>query len=308
MKNKIPAFLLEQPSSVRFTGTGGKLKRTFLEKGIHHLADVIKSAYLQWETASKDSPFHRIDARVKVLFLLYYVIIVSLKRELMPEVLIAGFILVLTLVSRLNLIRFYKKVLLLAFFFGFLIALPAALNIITEGKIVFPLVRLSQDYNFWVYHIPREIGITREGMSGVSLLTLRVLNSLSISFLVLSTTSFPDIIKALKVLRVPDSFLMIITLCYKYIFIFAKTVEDMHLARKSRTAGQADNAEARRWIAGRIGFVFKKTRLRCEEIFKAMLGRGFSEDIKLYEPGKLNSHDLGAGGLFFLIGILFLWM
>jgi len=308
MKSKIPAFLLEQPSNAAFKPASGKLKRSFIEKGIHHIADVIKSAYIQWETASIDSAFHRIDARVKVLFLLFYVIIVSLKREVMPEIFIAGFIFILTLISRLNLFRFYKRVLFLGFFFGFLIALPSALNLITRGEIVFPLVQLTQEYNFWVYHIPREIGITREGITGVSLLTLRVVNSLSISFLVLSTTSFPDIIKALKVLRVPDSFLMIITLCYKYIFIFAKTVEDMHLAKKSRMAVQADNAEARRWIAGRLGFVFKKTRLRCEEIFKAMLGRGFSEDIKFYESGKLNSYDLGAGGLLLLVGILFLWM
>lgn len=308
MKNKIPSFLLEQTPAVPLTRTSGKIKRSFLEKGIHHLADVIKSAYIQSETASMESAFHRIDARIKLLFLFFYVIIISLKQEVMPEFIIAGFVLLLALISKLNLVRFYKRVLLLGFFFGFLIALPSALNLITKGEIVLPLLHLPREYNFWVYNVPREIGITREGMSGVTLLTLRVVNSLSISFLVLSTTSLPDIIKALKVMKVPDSFLMIITLCFKYIFIFAKTVEDMHLAKKSRTAVQADNAEARRWIAGRIGFVFKKTRLRCEEIFKAMLARGFSEDIKFYESRRLNFHDLAAGASLFMIGIFFLWI
>lgn len=140
------------------------------------------------------------------------------------------------------------------------------------------------------------------------MLTSRVMNSLALSFFVLYTTPFPEIIKALKVLKVPDGFLMIITLSYKYIFIFAKTVEDMHFAKKSRLAGQVSNAEARRWIAGRLAFIFKKTRLRCEEIFKAMLGRGFSDNIKIYGVGKLHARDWAAGITFFFVGVLFLWM
>jgi cobalt/nickel transport system permease protein len=91
-------------------------------------------------------------------------------------------------------------------------------------------------------------------------------------------------------------------------FIFAKTVEDMHLAKKSRMAGPVSNAEARTWIAGRIGFLFRKTQLRCEEIFKAMLGRGFSEDIKIYGVKKLHARDWITGTALFLVGVVFLWV
>ena len=89
-------------------------------------------------------------------------------------------------------------------------------------------------------------------------------------------------------------------------FPHAKTVEDMHLAKKGRLVTQVTGADARNWAAGRIGFVFKKTRLRCEEIFKAMLSKGFSEDIKFYPPGKLNSYDRITGGILLLIGVIFL--
>ena len=308
MESKIPSFLLSQPSSVPFTGGKDRMKDSFLEKGIHHLAHVIKSAYIQWETASMDGPFQRIDARIKVLFLLFYIVIVSLKRELMPEVILGGFVFMLILVSRLNIFRFYKRVLFLGFVFGFLIALPSAFNVITEGELIFPVLRLSRDHSFWIYKIPQETGITREGASGVIMLTLRVVNSLSLSFLVLYTTPFPEIIKALKVLKVPDSFLMVITLSYKYIFIFAKTVEDMHLAKKSRMAGQLSNDDARKWMTGRIAFVFRKTRLRCEEVFRAMISKGFSEEIRFYEPKRLKSRDYAAAGVFLLAGGFFLWM
>ena len=307
MESKIPSFLLDKPASVGFTQGKGRLKTSFLEKGMHHLADVIKSGYIQWETASMNGFFQSVDARIKVVFLLVYVIIVSLKRDVAPQLYIGGFVFILVLISRLNVFSFYKKVILLGFFFGFLIALPSAFNVITKGEVVLSLFHFSKDYQFWIYHIPSEIGVTREGLNVVAMLTLRVANSLSLAFLVLHTTPFPDIIKALKILKVPDGFLMVITLAYKYIFIFAKTVEDMHLAKKSRLARQVNSADARSWVAGRMGFVFKKTRLRCEEIFKAMLGRGFSEDIKLYESRKLGARDFITGGLLLMIGGLFLW-
>lgn len=308
MKSKVPSFLLERPSSESFIRGKGGLKMPFIEKGIHHVADVIRTGYIQWETASKDNFFQRIDARVKVLFLLFYVIIVSLKKDILSEVLIGAFVFILTLISRLNIFSLYKRVLFFGFIFGFLIALPSAFNVITRGEIIFPILHLSRPYSFLIYRVPEEIGFTREGVFGVVMLTSRVMNSLALSFFVLYTTPFPEIIKALKVLKVPDGFLMIITLSYKYMFIFAKTVEDMHLAKKSRLAGQVSNAEARRWIAGRIAFMFKKTRLRCEEIFKAMLGRGFSEDIRIYGVRKLQASDWTTGVVFFLFGVLFLRM
>src|SRR5208283_3444789 len=118
--------------------------------------------------------------------------------------------------------------------------------------------------------------------------------------LVISTTTFPSLVKALKVLRVPDVFLMILTLTYKYIFIFAGTIEDMYLAKRSRLVGRANGVEGRIWVAGRIAFIFKKTQLRCEEVFKAMLSRGFSDDIRFYD-----SRLFGTGDRLFTLFIFF---
>ncbi len=300
--------MVEKPSSDSFKRGKGDMKIPFIEKGVHHLGDVIKTGYIQWETASKDNFFQGIDARIKVLFLLFYVIIVSLKKDILSEVLIGAFVFILTVISRLNIFTFYKRVIFFGFIFGFLVALPSAFNVITRGEIIIPILHLSKPYSLWVYRIPKEIGLTREGVYGVAMLTSRVMNSLALSFFVLSITPFSEIMKALKVLKVPDSFVIIMTLSYKYMFIFAKTLEDMHLAKKSRLAGQVSNAEARTWIAGRIAFIFKKTMLRCEEIFKAMLGRGFSDNIKIYGVEKLRALDWVTGVAFFLVGVLFLWV
>lgn len=308
MKNDIPPFLLNTSSSSPLKKGGGKTNLSYIDRGIEGFAGVLKEGYTQWELASKKGFLHELDTRVKVVFWLFFIVIISLKKELLPELGIFITVFTLVLLSHINLVKFYKKIFLLGFIFGFLIALPSALNVIIHGKVLFPIITLSKPYDFWGYHIPEVIGFTGEGFSVVAMLTLRVLNSLSISFLILYTTPFPEIIKALKVLKVPDTFLIIISLAYKYIFIFASIVADMHLAKKSRLVSAVKGAEARNWVAGRIAFIFRKTQLKCDDVFKAMIGRGFSGEIKLYQYQKIAGRDWIIGFFLFMLGSLFLWV
>lgn len=303
--DNIPSFLLNKQCPLPLE-TGGRLSTSFIDKGIEQLSGLIKESYIQWETANKKGLFQKLDARVKVLFLLVFIIIVSLKREILPEAAIFLMVFCFALLSNLNLKAFYRKVFLLGFLFGFLIALPSSLNIITRGEVMLPLIRLARPLDFWIYHIPQEIGFTREGIHVVALITLRIINSLSLSFLIVYSTPFPEILRALKSLKLPDVFLMIMALSYKYIFLFAGILEDIHLAKKGRLVGIRP-AQERGWVAGRMVFLFRKTQIRCEEVFKAMLSRGFAGDVVLYTVKPLRKRDYWAGlamiplGLFFLL-------
>jgi energy-coupling factor transporter transmembrane protein EcfT len=80
----------------------------------------------------------------------------------------------------------------------------------------------------------------------------------------------------------------------------------MHLAKKSRLAGGVGGAEARRWVAGRIGMIFKKTQMRCEEIFKAMLSRGYSGEVKLAGSRRMRGSDYAYGAALLCAAALFL--
>ena len=295
MKSDIPAFLLKSSSASSQMRGGGRVDMSYLEKGIRGFAELFTEGYAQWDLSSKRSFLHDLDARIKIVFWIVLIVVISLKRTVLPEATISLFVFILTALCRLNMIVFYKKVLVLGFVFGFLVSAPSALNVIVPGKVIIPLLTLSRPYDYWIYHVPQIIGITEGGISIISLLTLRVLNSLSISFLILYTTPFADIIKALKIIKVPDTFLIIISMTYKYIFTFAHIVSDMHLAKKARLASVTGRIEAREWIAGRIAFVFKKTQTECDEVFKAMLSRGFSGEIRLYHYRKMTGKDWSTG-------------
>jgi cobalt/nickel transport system permease protein len=308
MRNKIPAFLLSKPSPVIDTREQGPLQASYIEKGMKYLSETITAGFINVGQETGKGLFRNLDPRLKVLFLVFFVLIVSLKRDIFPEAVMALFLVLMIALSRIDFWRFYRKIIGLTFFFGFFIAFPAAFNLVTPGEVIIPVATLSKAYDFWIYHIPREIGLTRQGIEGVVMLCLRVMNSLTISLLVIHTTPFHKIIKALKVFRVPETFLLIITLSYKYIFVFAKTVEYMYLARKSRLVGMVKNDEARMWIAGRIVFMFRKTMARYEEVFSAMVARGFCEEVKLSEFGALGRMDMFSGSFFLITGIVFLWM
>ena len=300
MENKIPSFLLERHVQGQPVLKTSSLGSSFVDKGLSYIAGVVKAGYIQWELASTKGFLQKFDARAKVFFLFFFIGIISFKQSAYAEMSIGVFIFGLAVFSGVSIADFYKRVFFFGFFFGFTVALPASLNTITSGEIVMRLAELPKSYDFWGYHIPRQIGITRQGITGVMMLTLRVVNSVALSLLVISTTPFPSLVKALKVLRVPAVFLMVLTLTYKYIFIFAGTIEAMYLAKKSRLARRQNGVDGRMWVAGRIAFIFKKTQLKCEEVFKAMLSRGFSDEIRFY-----GCRLFGTGDWLFTLFILF---
>src|SRR5271157_2570801 len=220
MRNRIPDFLLCTPAPAHDAGKRGTLRPSYIEKGMGHLSDMIATGYLSVGQESGKGFFQKLDPRVKVIFLIFFVAIVSLKKDILPEAAITLFTFLLVVSSRINLAQFYKRIAGLTFLFGFLVVFPSAFNVVTPGEMILPVIHLSHPYEFLVYHIPAEIGLTRQGIDGVMILCLRMMNSLAISFLVIYTTPFHRVIKALQVFRVPQAFLLVITLSYKYIFIF----------------------------------------------------------------------------------------
>ncbi|HUH65160.1 MAG TPA: cobalt ECF transporter T component CbiQ [Syntrophales bacterium] len=308
MRSRIPAFLLERSGRPQVTDVHdrGTPRGAYVERGIKRLSHMITVGFINGGNATGKGLFQDIDPRLKLLALVFSVLIISVKKDIFPEVVIAALTFIMVALSRLDLWHFYRKVVVLTFFFGLLVALPAVFNVVTPGEMILPVIILREPHQFWIYHIPQEIGLTRQGVDSVLMLCLRMMNSLAISFLVIHTTPFHRIMKALQLFRVPQTFVLVITLSYKYIFIFAKTVEDMYLARKSRLAGMARREEATAWVAGRITHMFRKSVARYDEVFGAMTSRGFTEEIRLAGFEDMSVKNWSFGLLFLSAGIFIL--
>lgn len=305
MKNSIPSYLLQsadqRPPDAHHKGR--RVRSTFLDKGLIGLSRVLKDTYVQWDLSGKEGLFQHVDARLKLLFLIFFAVLISLKRDISSELVVMVILLILNLLSRLHVIALYSRTVFFGFVFGVFISFPSAFNIIVPGTVVVPFVTLQHSYEVLFYHIPSTIGLTGEGLYLVALLSLRVLNSLTVCLLVLYTTPLPDFIKALRLLRVPDVIVMIMTLFHKYIFILACSLEEMHLAMKSRLLSPVPRNDARVWASGRMVYVYRKTHQACEDVFGAMLSRGFTGEVRLPRSRPLNRLDWLVGS-----GLLAVWI
>lgn len=304
MENEIPAFLFKIPEDNFELTRVRKASLSFLDKTIISSARAIKSIYLQAENATKQNLIFIIHPHIKLVSLIYLAVIISIARNLDAQLLTTSLILVLYIIARLKISQVYRKIFLLAFIFGFIVVFPASLNIITPGKIVLNLITFNRPSHFWIYQIPQHIGFTLEGFQVVSLVFLRVFNSISLAMLIIYTTSFPSLIKSFRIIGVPDTFLMIISLAYKFIFILSRTIEETYFALKSRMLGNIRSSNIRKLIGGRIFFIFKKSMIIYENTYYAMVSRGYSGKVKLHSQYHFTIKDIIAIVIIVAFGIL----
>jgi cobalt/nickel transport system permease protein len=307
MKDRIPVFLLSYHKSLADTGRA-RLRRSFIDRAVTQIGAIVRMTMLQWDLASRKGLLQSVDGRAKLVGMLFLIVVASVKREIVPEAFLAIALFALAALSRLDLAPFYKRVGVLAFVFGFLAVLPATCNAITEGRIIFPLVRLSKAYHFWIYTIPREIGITREGLNIAGLVTLRIANSVCACLLLFSTTPLPEILRSLKIFRVPDTVILVLILTHKYIFVFSTMLEEAYLAKKSRLAGPLKSRDAGEWTAGRAAFLFKKTGRKCDDVYAAMVSRGMQGEIRMAPLRPLRAADYIMGLVILCVGGTVAWM
>ena len=61
--------------------------------------------------------------------------------------------------------------------------------------------------------------------------------SVSLAVLLVLTTPWADLLKSLQAMRVPQVFVLVLSMTYRYIFLFLHTLNGMFEARKSRRRG-----------------------------------------------------------------------
>jgi cobalt/nickel transport system permease protein len=101
---------------------------------------------------------------------------------------------------------------------------------------------------------------------------------------------------------------MTLGMTYRYLFVFLRLVQDMYRARKSRTIRPFSPAAERNWIASRIGATFKKSMDMSEDIYRAMLSRGFHGEFRSSDRFHASGTDtLWLVTVFLIGGILILF-
>ena len=123
--------------------------------------------------------------------------------------------------------------------------------------------------------LPLGLEITRTGVTTALFLLLRVSTSVSLTLLLILTTPWNGVLSALSVLHVPDVFILILGMTYRYIYLFLHSANDMFLSRQP-VVGRLSSSEERRMLAATSGTLLGKSLNLSSEVYLAMQSRGLS--------------------------------
>ena len=246
-----------------------------VEHTLQGITETLERALFAEEISAKTGLFQTIDPRVKILGILALLIAVSFSHSWMIIACIYLLTLGFALASSIPANFFIKRVWLALPFFTGMIILPALF--ITPGPVL--------------VQFPLGLAITTSGaLSGLYLL-LRVSSSVSLTLLLILTTPWNTVLSALTVLRIPDVFILILGMTYRYIYLLLHTANDMFLSRKSRVVGKMDATEDRNMLAAISGTLLSKSLNMSSEVYLAMQSRGFRGSIVTLKPFKMQNHD-----------------
>jgi cobalt/nickel transport system permease protein len=278
-----------------------------LEKTLCEIASVLQESVFSEAFATAPGLLQGLDPRVKFAALLLFLVVASLVHSI--PVLLAIYLLTLLLawLSCIGLPFFIKRVWLFIPLFAGIMAIPALFNVITPGEAWVPLFRLPRAYSWGPYHIPQVVGISREGAMGATVFVCRVAASVSLVVLVTLSTPWTYLLKALRVIRVPQIFVLTLGMTYRYILLLVKLVQEMYWAKRSRTIRFSQIRAEQGWIASRMGALFRKSFQLSQEIHGAMCSRGFDGEIRTLQTFKMRARDGIAIVCSAIISILLFW-
>ncbi|MGE5620002.1 MAG: cobalt ECF transporter T component CbiQ [Sphingomonadaceae bacterium] len=251
----------------------------FVAKTVAGITASLERAVFTEEQARLPGLLQGIDPRAKVAAALLLLVGVGLARHLPPVVAAYVVTVLLGLASRLPLGEFSRRVWLgIPLFAGFvafpsLVMLPGAPLLVLWGGPPLPLV------------------VTDNGLASVLLFVSRVGTSVAIALLLVTTTRWTDLLAALRVLRVPESFLVVLAMTYRYLFLFLRSANSLFQARASRTVGETSGAEQRRWAAAAAGTLASRSMKMSTDVLLAMEARGFGGEIRSSRPPRMRDGD-----------------
>jgi cobalt ECF transporter T component CbiQ len=264
-------------------------RKTFIQRTIIGLADTMERAIYAEEIAHSDGWLQRRDPRMKVVGLLSLVVAAALSRNI--TVILGFFVvaLVLALVSRVPMRTLVTRVWVGALLFTGSLVLPAIF--ITPGTVLYRLPLLG-----WP--------ITAQGLGAATYLITRVETATTLTLLLILTTPWTDVLKALRVFGVPPVAIVILGMTYRYIFLLLQTARDMFESRQSRTVGTLDGPEQRRLAAASVGVLLSKSFQLSSDVYLSMLSRGFRGEVYTLDEFRMQPADwLALAGMLSLAAL-----
>ena len=174
------------------------------------------------ETARGHGLLQALDPRVKLVGLLALVVSAALSRRLAVMAALFALGIVLAVASRLSLWSLAKRVWLVAFAFHVYDCGSGDVSDSGRGAV----------------YAADALAITAQGVRTALLLITRVETAVTLSALLVLTTPWMHLLKALRTLRVPVEVIVLLAMTHRYVILLAETANQMFESRQSRMVGR----------------------------------------------------------------------
>lgn len=118
--------------------------------------------------------------------------------------------------------------------------------------------------------------LTETGLRSALLMSLRALAAVAVTTLLVRSAGLRGIVEGMRLLRVPESLLMVLQMTFAHIQLLGRTAQNMVLGMRARSVEPPGVRQAWR-TAGAQGLVLlQRSVASSREVHAAMLARGFS--------------------------------
>ena len=232
----------------------------FVARSIRGAFVFLKDAVFAEETAVLPGLLQSLDPRAKLAGVLLLLLAAMFTRSLATLGILYLLCLLLAVASRLRPGHFLLRTWVFIPLFSLAVALPALFSFVSPGKTI---------ASAGIFHV------TLPGLRAVSLFLGRVVVSVSLTVLLSLTTRHTALLRALRAFGVPQIFVMVLGICYRYIYLFVELVENTYRAIRSRTGTRLHHRQGQRIVAWNIGQLWSRSHALNEQVYSAMVARGF---------------------------------
>jgi cobalt ECF transporter T component CbiQ len=264
----------------------------FFARNIKGLYAAMDRALYAETSAAAGGLLQGIDPRVKVAGLFALIAASALASRLWTIAAILAVAAVLAALSLISLRTLASRVWLGAFAFSGAISIPALF--LTPGAILLRFPNLG-------------MAITWPGLRTASFLVLRVEASTTLALLLIFTTPWMHVLKALRIFRAPVLLVVILGMTCRYILLLLETAHEMFEARKSRTVGTLARGERRRMAVSAAGVLLNRTFQLSGDVYLAMQSRGFRGEVYLLDDFQMRQRDWVALAGFASLAVAAIW-
>ena len=266
----------------------GRISRggDFAAKTISGVTGALEQAVFDQELATLPGLLQRVDARPKLASVLLLLLSVGVARHIAVALVVSAVVLLLARLSLLPMGAFVRRAWLGIPLFAAVVVLPSLFLLPGE-----PLVVLNVSF--------LRLAISDNAVAGAALFVARVGASVSAALLLISTTRWTELLRALRVLKMPESIVVVLGMTYRYLFLFLHAANNLFLARASRMVGVTTGGEQRRWVAGAAGALMGRSMKMSNDVVLAMQARGFAGEVRTAAGDEMRDQDW----LFLALGI-----